>query len=90
MGEGGIGQRTAFCRTDAQTESVLLVRKVTIRNQCLTTGITVGPPTSAFVQTLHEWPQSFLIEDGALCVPLPQCRPGLLQAGHLRGTETSP
>lgn len=44
--------------------------------------------TSAVVQTLHERPQRFLVQDGALCVPLPQRRPRLLQTGNLGDGES--
>lgn len=40
--------------------------------------------TSSLVQALHERSQSFLVENGALRVSLPQGRPRLLKTGHLK------
>lgn len=45
--------------------------------------------TSSIVQALHKWPESFFIENGAFCVPLPQRHPSLLQTGHLKDRRTT-
>ena len=42
-----------------------------------------GGGTFALIEALEEWLERLLIEDGALCVSLPQGHPCLLQPGNL-------
>lgn len=75
MGEGGVGQRAALCKGGGGLAVPGSVLAAAARWTAL---------TSTVVQTLHKRPQRFLVEDRALCVPLPQRRPRLLQPGDLK------
>lgn len=78
VGEGGVGQRAALCR--GRWEGLAAPGSVLAAAAARWTAL-----TSTVVQTLHKRPQRFLVEDGALRVPLSQRRPRLLQPGDLGG-----